>query len=783
LSLLEPAVDGANTVTQCIRRLGVVSLLLLLPAWAGEIRGTIVNARGGEPLGQVRVGIVDTRTVVATAPDGTFSIKNLAPGTYVLRVDAVGFWLQKTVVTINDDADVKEYSIALVAEGLRPTETVDVTGDNFHPVEMAGVGDINVTADELRSTASVVSADPFRTVQVLPGVTSASNNDSFAEFNVLGAPFSTVGIYVDDVQIRNPMHGIPGFADGASISILSSDTIDALTLTPTAFSERYADSTGAALDIRTREGARNRPLFRFSPGMLEAHGTGEGGFAHKRGSWLVALRKSYLGSIAAVTELDVPSIGFYDGSVKLTYDLNPEHTLDLYAVHGSVSMDRTHQQDEDLGPNSLAFGKNITSLARLGWRYAVTPRFLLSSRAAFISEKLQTHNPSFQPLTGNKYGEWVGGTTAVWSWSPDHLIEAGYDLRRLRSSQQNNAYYLDTYNPNTIAEGTGLRQGGYAQQSSTLLGKRVHLTAGLRWDRLRYVGTQPLSPQASASVRVGSATDLQFAFGKYLQFSDVSNFGRQYDSQLPTQLGLTWYCWGSATLYSRGTHYLGAVEQRLSEHSRLRVEAFHREEGYVRGERPRIHGTCSSPFDPKESEYGSWHQRSRGLQLVLQRRSANRLAGWIGYTLNHVRNIVTPGVKQYPDSFYNYPVPLDQRHTVNAVASYRLKPTVSLSGKWMYGSGYPIPAWLRKSGSDYFWSEEPTYVRMPSYARLDVRMDKTFALKSRKLTLSVEVLNATNHRNMRLMGYDNYDPETKRVFVSMDRTIPLAPTAGLTFEF
>ncbi len=101
----------------------------------------------------------------------------------------------------------------------------------------------------------------------------------------------------------------------------------------------------------------------------------------------------------------------------------------------------------------------------------------------------------------------------------------------------------------------------------------------------------------------------------------------------------------------------------------------------------------------------------------------------------------------------------------------------------MYGSGYPIPGWFRREGGQYFQSDRPSYVRMPDYARLDVRMDKTFAIKGRKLTFSTELLNATNHHNMRFLGFDNYDPVTQRVFPDFDRALPIAPTFGLSFEF
>jgi hypothetical protein len=775
--------------------LRVIVFMVLFSAamQAGEIRGRIVNAAGGEPLGRVLVSIAGTRTVVATSDDGRFSIKDLPPGTYTMRIDAVGFWLQKVSVVIVGPDDVKEYSIALVAEGLPRTDVVEVKGDIFRPVEPAGLDQMSVTATELKSTATLLSADLFRTVQVLPGVTSASNNDFFSEFNVLGAPFSTIAIYIDDVQLRNPIQGIPGFADSASVSVFSSDTIESLTLIPTAFSERYADGIGGALDIRTREGARMRPVFRVSAGLLEAHGSAEGGFAGRRGSWLFSGRKSYMGYILRQTGIaNAPSIGFYNADGKITYDLTGRHSLEFYALDGNASLDRTNERNVQLEDNTLTFAASNISLARLGWRFAQSPKLVLNSRVAFIREDVQTRNPSRQLLDRTYYDEWVGGTTAVWSWKRDQILEAGYDARRLRGSAHDLSYCPVCPPPfpgvqESIAQGTGLRQGGYVQQTSTVLHKRLQLVAGLRWDHLTDVGAEPVSPQLSVSYRVAGGTSVQFAFGRYLQFGDISKSGPQYDTQSSQYFGPSgWFHQGDIfPMYTRGTHYLAAVEHRIGDHARIRLEAFDREEYLQRGER-RLTGPCCSAFYPKSGAlYGSWRQQARGFELIVQRRSSNRLAGWVGYTYENVRNIYTPGSQPFPLFESDFPFPLDQRHAVNAFASYRLKPTVNLSGKWMYGSAYPIPAWIQKAGVGQYVAnpQQPNYVAMPDYARLDVRADKVFNVKGRKLTFSAELINATNHRNMRFLGYDNFDPVTKRFSLILDRALPIAPTFGFTFEF
>src|SRR5947209_8729531 len=104
---------------------------------------------------------------------------------------------------------------------------------------------------------------------------------------------------------------------------------------------------------------------------------------------------------------------------------------------------------------------------------------------------------------------------------------------------------------------------------------------------------------------------------------------------------------------------------------------------------------CGGRLRPLAAPY--LRDYSRGVQLILQRRSANRLSGWLGYTLTFARQrvfpILLPGALS-PVFFTSPYVPTfeDQRHSLNAVASYRLTPTINLGGKWLYGSGFPIPS-------------------------------------------------------------------------------------------
>jgi hypothetical protein len=170
---------------------------------------------------------------------------------------------------------------------------------------------------------------------------------------------------------------------------------------------------------------------------------------------------------------------------------------------------------------------------------------------------------------------------------------------------------------------------------------------------------------------------------------------------------------------------------------------------------------------------------ARGIELSLQRRSANKLTGWVSYAYSrtNLTDSVT-GLSFVSDS--------DQRHTLNVYGGYRFAETWNLSGEWRYGSGQVIPGFYRQVGNQpgigYFISNERNGTRVPVYSRVDVRLNKAFLFKKWKLTLNGEVINVTNHNNLRYAGFDGYGANG-RVFGQLDRVLPILPSAGVVVEF
>jgi hypothetical protein len=762
-------------------RLAAFVLLWTATLRAAEIKGTVANVAGGEPLGRVEVSVLEAGRNVATAADGTFVIQNLLAGTYTLRLNAVGYRLSTFSFSLSGAEDVKEFSLTLIPDNFRHTETVQVKGDIFQQEDSPAINQSNLTSYEIREASTVFADDPFRAVQALPGVSAPANNEFYAQFSVMGTPFSNVSIYLDDV-LATPFHSTPDISNGASLSLLTSETVDEMKLMPVAYPVKFADGIGAALDIRTRDGGRSAPTFRTSAGIADSDILGEGDLGSaQKGSWIASARRSYIGYLIRNRENDVQNVSFYDGDLKLVYDLAAKQSVSFHALGGQ----NYTQLSSSSNPSAFATGSSAFTFVRAGWRWSITPHLLLDTHAAYLSEPHDSHNSSGQLLDTYAYGEWLGGTRATWEWRKNEVLEGGATPRRLRESGYS-VFYNGTGPPrfSFSADGTGLRGSAYLQQASTFLSNRLHVMTGVRWDNLQRIGVHPFSEQVSAAVKVLAATELQFGVGRYAQFPDFQQVA-------------TTFCFPFENLVQRSDHFTAAIEQRLGESTRARVQVFDRQNADLVGS-PSGFNPQLPPFGPpcgavEPLRGNSTYQRdySRGVQFILQRRSANRLSGWLGYTLAQARQrgyFVLLPISQSASEQFSFNTPYfstlqDQRHSLKVFGSYRLTPTLSLSSKVLYGSGYPVPSGNFVQVGNEIQQVGFNTVRLPPYVRFDLRCDKSWAFKRRKVTLYGEVLNLTNHDNRFYAYSTGVNPTTLQSTIKTQQELPITPTAGLVFEF
>jgi hypothetical protein len=725
-------------------------------AAAADLQGLVLDAAAGEPLARISVRGCGADT--STDAQGRFRLP--APGEdCALRVAGVGYRPVTLQVRVSDP--LPELEVALHPDTLRQSESVDVVAAPFAGEEGTAVG---LAGNELRNLASVLADDPLRAVQSLPGVTS--NDDFQSQFAVRAAGIQRTGIYLDGVLLHSPFHTLQGDATSASLSVVEGEVLESATLYPSALPPMYADRTAGALDFRTREGDRRQFGMRGTGSASNAGLTAEGPLGRK-GSWLAAARKSYLQYIIERTA-DDPTLGFgfWDAQGKAAYSLTAKHHLSLSVTDGHSGLDRTTGQRQ-FGLNTIIEGDYHFTLASLAWRWAPSPRLYLTNRAGWMRERFENVNRNRTPIAGGGYGEWLWNADGSYSMSSGLALSFGASIRRVRDD----GFFDRLFNPPAPSvpverhRGAGVRSGGYVQQSWSP-GERLQLIAGGRVDRHDINGVTSVSPYAGAAVGLWEGARIHLNWGQGVQYPEIAQFFSLAGSR--------------RLLPERATHAMAALEQRLGDRTRLRAEAYQRQDRdllFRPSFDPRLEdGQVVVPpaYPPWTNSLRGW---ARGFQVFLQRRAANNLTGWIAYAYG--RSWVRDGV-----TGNGFPADYDQRHSVRVFSSYRLRPTINLSGKWIWGSGLPVRGYFQQGApTEFFLSEDRNRLRLPNYQRVDVRVNKAFLRAWGQITLFAEVINLTNRRNVRFDDLNSYNISTRRASLSFESMFPILPSAGVVIDF
>jgi hypothetical protein len=732
---------------------------------SATLRGRVVDARTGEPVSKVRIIVTGAQThqSVTTDEKGAFSLQNLQAGELELYITTVGYGLVKRSVLLNGKEEIE---IALQPEAATITEQVTVTVKPFEEIETNAVSEQILNKTELQALSSVLVGDPLRAAQVLPGV--SANDDFRSEFAVRGAGPRRVGIYVDGILTDNFVHTVQGnFPDTGSLSVVNADTISAVSLLAGAFPLRYGDRTAAVLSLETRDGNRVKPSGRISASISSASGVLDGPFAKGKGTWLVAARKSYLGYVLRrINDENENSndtiLDFADVQGKAVYDLSTRHQVGASLILGGFQFHRNRPRNK-LGPNNVLDGDSRNLLFNTHWSYTPHPKLFVQTRLFFLRTAFTNTNPDELILDDGNRTQ-LGARSDINYLSGAHRIEAGLYLRSQRVENFSERFFFSQPAPRDLMsfDHHAGEQSFYAQDTWTSERLGLQFTGGGRVDHSGLTGETLFSPRVSMGLTLSDVWRVRAAFGRNHQFPFFEElFGRLGNTGLRAE---------------HATHYNLSVERTFGDRMRVLAEIYDREDSNLvfSLSEPRIEAgrLTFTEFPFRNSLSG----HARGLELTLQRRSANGLTGWISYSFSKTRLRDTQSGLSFPSDF-------DQRHTVNVYSSYRLTETFNLSGQWRYGSGMPIPGFFQEIGPDLFLASERNRVRVPAYSRLDVRASKAFLFDRWKLTLTGEVLNVFNRRNVRYAGFEGFFGVNGQVFGNLDRLLPFLPSAGIVIEF
>jgi outer membrane receptor for ferrienterochelin and colicin len=389
------------------------------------------------------------------------------------------------------------------------------------------------------------------------------------------------------------------------------------------------------------------------------------------------------------------------------------------------------------------------------------------NHAYFTRESFLNSNKSQEILDRGKYSEFTWRSDLSVQAGRRHRLESGTLIRFIRGSMVNRRYnftlgqFLDY---DSIDSRYG-HQSFYAQDRCTMAEGRLTAIAGIRIENTGLNNQAIVSPRAQLEWRLKEKSRIDIGWGVYSQFPELLPVrGHNGDPKLRAEIS---------------QHYVLGFEQLLNERMRLRLEFYDKRESDLLRSRDSLFrlekGKVAAP-DPNYHFDNALRGETRGFEIFLQRRSANRLAGWISYAFSNSRREDLATGEKYSNEF-------EQEHTANIYASYRFSEKWNFSVKARFGSGFPFPGYFEERGADLYLSTERNHVRLPYYGRIDLRLNRAFYYAWGKLSLYLELLNLTNRDNKRFEQVSSVNSTTRKVNYRTDSLLPILPTAGFTLEF
>ncbi|MEO0560200.1 MAG: TonB-dependent receptor, partial [Bacteroidota bacterium] len=228
----------------------VLALVLAAPvaAQSGKIAGRVIDDTN-ESIPGANVFIVETSAGATTNLDGDYTILNVSPGSYTLRISYIGYTTQ-TIENVNVNIDqTTRIDVQLQSEDLGLGE---VTVRAEQPVVQP-----DVSNSQANVTAAEIKALPAASVSSVVGLQAGVQG-----LNVRGSGSDEIAFQVNGLTLRDERNNSPY----TNISLAS---VEAVQVQTGGFNAEYGNVRSGVVNVVTKEGPRDRYeadiIARYSP--------------------------------------------------------------------------------------------------------------------------------------------------------------------------------------------------------------------------------------------------------------------------------------------------------------------------------------------------------------------------------------------------------------------------------------------------------------------------------------------------------------------------------------
>lgn len=722
------------------------------------VRGKVIDRNSRKPVAYANVMVAGIPGKGASTDSlGIFRIEQVPPGIYRFEATCIGYVTSSTPeyivsastpfieIEMEEDANLLAAVVVTPSPFRRSIES---------PVSMRVIG-----LQEIEKSPGA-NRDVSRIVRAYPGV-SFSPVGYRNDLIVRGGAPSENRFYMDGIEIPNINHFATQGASGGPVSIVNADLVREITFYTGAFPTNRSGALSSVLDFRLRDGNPDKQTFKATLGASEVSLSGSGHF-NDRTTYLFSVRQSYLQLLFKV--LGLPFLpNFIDGQFKIKTKLTEHDELTVLALTGIDKMKLNtdekgedaeyllsylpaiHQETFTVGAAYRHYAGKYVQSVTLSHNYLNNRNLKYRNNDDSSEDNLTLRLRSVEQKTTalfenqTRLGQWTLKEGAELTNS----IYTNNSRQLLYKGNSGNPFSLYETSLNIIGWGAFF-SSGYSTRDN-----RFTLSAGIRMDGNNYNRSmkqlwKQLSPRLSASYKLSEQWILNGSAGLYHQLPPYTALG--YKNNEGVYLN-------KALKYMQVTEGSIGIDWHL--HDRIMVSA----EGFFkRYNRIPLSLQDNIPLACKGNDYGvvgnellasTADGMAYGLETMFRWQVSGRFNLVSSFTLYKSEYRNHSGDKYIPSAW-------DNRFILNMSGTYNLPKRWSIGGKLSYIGGAPytpydeeksslVEAWNAKGQPYYDYSLYNTG-RLPDFAQLDIRADKSFYLRRCMVGIYLDLQNVTGSK-------------------------------------
>lgn len=744
------------------RIIKLMLFLLLIPpalmAQKGTIKGRVYNAKTNEPLEFANIVIQGTNIGSTSDLDGNYIFTGIDPGFKQLVVSLIGFQ-----TTLSPEIQVQGNQTVFLDIPVNETsqilnEVVVKRNVNAKKIE-SPISVITLGVQEIEKSAGV-NRDVSKLVQTLPGVavTDPNRNDLIVRG---GGPSENV-FYLDGIEIPVINHFTTQGSSGGVVGIINPDFVQDISFYTGAFPANRTNALSSVMEIKQREGNKDRLQGKVSVGASDAAFTLDGPIGEKS-NFIISARQSYLQLLFQL--IGLPFLPTYnDFQVKYKIDFDKKNQLTFLGI-GAID-DMVLNLDIENPTEAQNYLLSYLPVYKQ-WNYtvgAVYKHFAESHYDTWVLSRNMLRNSNFkykdndetQPKISDytsdeienkfrfeqnypsgkiKFSWGAGATLSGYTNATSRLIYTGNEVKNLNYSTDISLFSYQAF----------------AQASDEYLDNRLKLSLGINFVGNNYNEnmSNPLnqfSPRLSASYLLTDNINLNANFVRYALRPAYTTLGYKdiNTGALANQ--------NENLRYTISNQAIAGVEFVKDNKLRLTIEGFYKQYQYypfsvADGLSTASKGTGYGQVGDEEI-VSTGKGRAYGVEFLLKIMEMKNLNVTATYTL--FRSEFTNDNDEYIPSTW------DTRQLLNLIASYKLPGNWNIAGRWRFSGGAPyspIDQDLSELKDAWDITNQPyidyanfNSLRLKPNHQLDIRIDKEFYFKKWLLNLYADVQNVYNYQ-------------------------------------